>query len=913
MSKATQRLAAAVVTLIAGACVLVPATASANSPIYEFHAGPSTTQAGGHPDIHSFSWTGTRENQSYPEPNCYCQDVKQVTVDFPSGVIGSPQNVPHCSIADFGAYQCPIDTQVGVIYIGIAAQAPPNPPSYPVPVFNLQPHPNQAGLLGFPAPYINSPIFIAFEPRTEGDYGATAIIQGITHFRGLSISDLTLWGVPADPSHDPLRLQPIGCDSQGTGNAPFPCKGGASSNAPLKPFLTNPTACEGPLTARIETLSYDKGTDSATAPYAATTACDQLSFNPSLFAQPTTRSTDSATGLDVDLKVPLGESPVAPSPSEIRASSVTLPEGFSINPNVADGKSSCSDAEARVTARYEAAQCPEFSKIGSLAIKSPALPGSLHGYIYLREPIPGDPYRIWLVADEFGIHSKIPGSIHADPQTGRLTTVFPSLPQFPLEEFILHFFGSERGAIATPERCGTYAVESTFTPWADALPEQTSSQFFTIDSGPGGTSCPNGPRPLNPTFQAGVSDKTAAAHAPFALEIKRPDGDQNLTGLQITTPPGFSAILKGIPYCPEAAIAQLGAADYSGLAEQALSACPAASKVGTSTAGAGAGSRPLYVGGKVYLAGPYKGAPLSLVVVVPAVSGPYDLGNVVVRAAIRIDPLTAQVTTVSDPFPQIIEGIPIRTRYIQIDLNRPDFAINPTNCDPFSVDATISGDEGGSTRASSIFQAANCADLGYAPKLKIALSGGVRRLGHPAIHAVLKTGLGDSNTRKVSVALPEGELLDQAHLGSVCTRVAFAARTCPESSRIGTATVTTPLLDEPLTGSVYLRSSSQGLPDMALDLDGQIDFEAVARVDSPGGRLRATFANIPDVPLGTVTLDLLGGSKGLVQNSESLCGAQKKARVRMTGQNGEEMNTRLKLSAKCRSKTGRKSRGGHGR
>jgi hypothetical protein len=906
----TRRLGAlATMAVLSTIAVLLsaPSGASANAPIIDFVAEPSTAQAGGHPDVRNFIWTESTTTLPPPEPSCLCHDTKEITFDLPPGLIGLPQNLPQCRANEFSASQCPIDSQVGTAVIGIEFMTPANPGVKPIPVYNLVPHPNEAGLLAFLAPFVNSPIFISFEPRTEGDFGATATIKAITHVRVLSYADTTFWGVPADPVHDPMRFGPPGCDSQGTGNAEIPCKGGVASNAPLVPLISNPTSCGVPLTATAEVLAYDRGTDHAEYPWPPTTGCDQLSFNPSLYAQPTTAQTDSPSGIDVDISVPQNLSPVAPTSSSIRSSRVTLPEGFSINPNAPDGKTSCSDADVHLDERHAAAQCPEFSKIGSLTIDSPALPGPLPGYIYLGDPKPGDRYRIWLIADAFGIHSKLPGSISADSQTGRLTTTFNDLPQFPIEDFKLHYFGSERGLIGTPERCGTYSVDSTFVPWNDALPDQGSSQFFSIDSGPGGSPCPTGPRPFAPGFEAGVSDKTAAARSPLTLALRRVDGDQNLTGLEVKTPPGFSAILKGIPYCPDAAIERLDDVAYGGVTEQLSSLCPVSSQVGTAIAGAGAGSRPVYVKGKVYLAGPYRGAPLSLVVVVPAVSGPYDLGNVVVRAAVKVDPITAQVTTVSDPLPQIREGVPLRTRFVRVDLDRPNFAINPTNCDPFSVDATIRGDEGASASRSSIFQITNCVDLLYGPKLTLRLTGGVNRRGHPAIHAVFKAAPGEANSRKVSVALPPGELLDNAHIGAICTRVAFAANACPEGSRIGTARVTTPLLDEPLTGAVYLRSSNNELPDIALDLKGQINFALAGRIDTTkGGALRTAFDSVPDVPVSSVVLNLAGGAKGLLINSKSLCGKPKAATVKLTGQNGVHRQTKVKLQTPCGRKAARR-------
>jgi hypothetical protein len=359
------------------------------------------------------------------------------------------------------------------------------------------------------------------------------------------------------------------------------------------------------------------------------------------------------------------------------------------------------------------------------------------------------------------------------------------------------------------------------------------------------------------------------------------------------------ATLVGVPYCPDAALASAASPDYTGLAEQMRPSCPASSQIGTATTGAGAGTHPVYVGGKVYLAGPYKGAPLSLAVVTPVLSGPYDLGTVVVRVALNVDPSTLEIDAVADPLPQIVQGILLRLRSVQLNLDRPGFTLNPTNCDPHSVAAQITGTEGTAASLIEHFQVANCATLPFAPKLALRLSGGVNRRGHPAIHAVVRTQPGEANPRSISVTLPSSELLDNAHIGNVCTRVQFAKQACPPGSLLGHAEVTTPLLSQPLVGSAYLRSSGPGLPDLALDLYGQIHIEAAARIDAIRGGLRTTFSTIPDAPLGTVTLDLRGGSKGLIQNSEDLCAATKKASVKMIGQNGTSNHLAVPLQVSC--------------
>ena len=856
-------LAATAAIVVAIAFHADPATAL---EIRTFSATPSLTQAGGHPDL-VLKYAGeTRDSPMTTDP-CQCNDPKDIDISLPTGFIGNPHSTPQCKAADFARNQCAADSQVGVFSVlisntgGLALEITDEP------VYNLVPRPNQAGLLGVVVTpgLFNVPIYSVIGARTDSDYGLDARTDGLERQFVPQKFTYTLWGVPADDIHTPLRRS----SAEAYDEVP--------SNSPKIPFLINPSTCNASSESVVNVTGYDNSVSSATSAWPASTGCDQLTFNPSLSARPTTTETDSPSGVDINLTVPQLLSPTFPSPSQIKATTVTLPEGFSINPNAADGKTSCSDAEANLGTLLEAG-CPEFAKVGTDTIDSAALPAPISGGIYLADPRPGSRYRLILTADGFGTHIKLAGRVDPDPATGKLVASFEDLPQAPLTTFNLHFFGAERGLLATPARCGTYAVESTFTPWDEVLANQSSTQFFVLESGPEGAGCPGSSRPFAPGFSAASTGNVAGSHSPFVIDMTRNDGDQNLSGVTLSAPPGFTATLAGIPYCSDPALSVLSAG-YTGLGELATPSCPAASQVGTSITGAGAGSRPIHLNGKVYLAGPYKGAPLSLVVVTPGVSGPYDLGNVAVRVAVYVDPVDAHVTAVSDPLPLILEGVLLRLRTIRVNLDRPNFTLNPTNCGRFEVGASILGDEGGVADRASHYQVANCANLPFSPQLELRMRGGIRRRGHPAIHGVLTADPGEANARKISVTLPKGELLDNAHIGTVCTRVQFGKNDCPPRSLLGRASVATPLLDQPLRGKIYLRSSAHQLPDLALDLEGQVDFEAAARIDSVHRRLRASFETVPDIPFSRIVVDLAGGSKGLVQNSESLCDRSKAAKT----------------------------------
>jgi hypothetical protein len=938
-------------------CALVamglPLSAAASVPIFSFDTQPSTTQAGAHPDVEFSFEVGNRQQNPTP---CDCGDSRDVTVHLPTGLIGNTSATPKCTIAQFASYRCPVDSQLGVsedrfssssgVHDGFGVAA------FMAPVFNLVPPPEQPALLAFET-ILGTPVFIDVSARTNSDYGVDATVYNIDHTYPLFISRTIIWGVPAASVHNYLRFgfeqEPtleLGipsqlCDAEGVESTDDPatvyqlCAGrevlGAvgeqpafeagvregpghpvASESPEYPFFQNPTTCgEASLFTSLQVLAYDGGETEAVSPYPPTTDCAQLSFNPSQAIEPTTHAADSPSGAEFRLTVPQFESPSVPSPSELKAAHVTLPEGFSLAPNVTNGKTTCSNAQARIGTTEEA-QCPEDSKIGTIYVETPVLPGVLPGAVYLGEPKAGNRFRMILAFNGFGVHVKLPGTVTPDPKTGQIHIDFDNLPQAPFAYFDMHIFGSERGPLDTPTRCGTYEVSSEWTPWDSALSNQVSRQTFTIDEGPNGTPCPNGPRPFHPGFAASSTASTAAAHTDFWLNLSREDGEQDLSGLTVTTPPGFAATLRGVSYCPDPAIAAAALVSHSGLSEQQSPSCPVSSQVGEFTTGSGPGAHPLFLPGKVYLAGPYKGAPLSFVFIVPAVSGGYDLGNVVVRAAVEVNPETAQVTTVSDPLPQIFEGIPLRLRQLFVDLNRPDFAINPTNCDPFSVDAAVSGAEGGLFEPATHFQVANCAALPFKPKLAIRLSGSPKRSGSPALRATVTMRPGESGISRAQVSLPHSEFLDNAHIGQTCGRPQLTAGKCPPGSIYGHATAETPLLAKPLEGPVYLGTGyGTRLPELIADLNGQFRILLRGKVDTDKqGGIRNTFEVVPDAPVSKFTLSLDGGDKSLLENSAPLCTKRRYAHAVFSGQNGKVQRSKILLQASC-DKRRKRHRGLH--
>jgi hypothetical protein len=546
------------------------------------------------------------------------------------------------------------------------------------------------------------------------------------------------------------------------------------------------------------------------------------------------------------------------------------------------------------------AACPESSKVATGELTTPVFKQPLHADFYLAKQA-DNPFNSlfagYLVTKGNGAIIKVPARIDIDPDTGQIVTTFEQNPEQPFCELSLRFKSGNRGLITTPAECGKYQSTYELTPWSGQPPVVGKSKF-TLDE-----NCEHG---FNPSFDAGSESPLAGAFTTFVSRITRGAGEPSLKGVSIDLPPGLSAKLAGIPYCSDAVLSGISTDVGAGAAQLSSPACPEASQAGTVNAGLGSGS-PFYVNtGKIYLAGPYKGSPLSLAVLVPGVAGPFDLGNVLVRVPVRLDPVTAQVHAVSDPLPQMLHGVPIDLRDLRVNLDRPAFAVNPTGCDAKEVTAAIEGAGGVTVQASDRFQIGECAALGLRPKMSLRFKGGTRRTKHPALTVILRPRAGDANISRVSVTFPPSEILDQSHLENVCTRAQWAADDCPAASIYGTVTAISPLLDKPLTGNVYLRSSGRGLPDLVLDLRGPaeqpIRIEAAGRTDTVKDSLRNTFEFVPDVPLSRVVLRMKGGSKGLLQNTTNLCAHTHHATVMFSAHNKRNYGVAPKLLANCHGK-----------
>ena len=880
--------------------------------------GSPATQAGSHP----YEMTTSFDVNTKIDPDLGevpVEDVKNITFEQIEGLVGNPTATPSCSTVEFLSgvpgerpTLCPDSTAVGTAEIYVLG-----PDSiFDVPVYNLEPPPGVAAKLGFVVGPPALPVTIEVGVKGSYPFNISALVLNTPEFVSFFGSSLTLWGNPSSSDHDLERGSCYEFEFTPPGSS-------CPTNAPEKPFLTLPRACNGPLPTTYVARSWQN--PSAESPGEALvegmTGCGKPStgFAPTITAQATAKAASSPTGLDFSLDVddPGLSSPVGIAKSDIRKAVVTLPEGMTANPSLAEGLEVCTEDQLRRETASSApgAGCPEASKIGTVEVETPLLEGQLlKGSLFVAKPydnLAGDSLialYVVIKSPVLGIVVKQPLRVEPDPQTGQLKGIAEDIPQLPFSHFRMHFREGGRSPLINAPTCGTHTASAVMTPWSGGADAPASSSFQVI-SGPSEGPCPQGSPPFKPGFEAGSINNNAGSYSPFFMRWTRRDGDQDITRFSAKLPPGVAARLAGTTMCPQASIE--AAKSKTGLDERANPSCPSSSKIGSVLAGAGAGSQLTYVPGSVYLAGPYKGAPLSAVGIVPAVAGPFDVGVVVTQQALRIDPRSAEVTadgSSSDPIPHILAGIPLAVRDIRVSVDKPDFTFNPTSCDPSEVGAELWGggtDLFGSADDSpfslaSRFQAANCASLGFKPRLSLALKGGTKRGGHPALTGTYRPRAKDANLENLVLRLPRSAFLDQAHIRTICTRVQFAAKSCPPGAIYGKATAYTPVLDEPLRGPVYLRSSNHNLPDFVADLHGLVDVEAVARIDSKNGGIRATFEDVPDAPLSKVVVQMQGAKKGLIVNSRNLCGAKAKANAQFTGHNGKRFKARPVVKAKCR-------------
>jgi hypothetical protein len=904
------------------------------------------------------------------------EDPRDLHIELPPGLIENPEAVAKCSQklfstprvspfqASLSGESCPDESQIGVVAVHSSYEG--DSTRY-FGIFNLEPPPGVPSEFGF-SPF-GVPITISPHVReNDGEYGLTLGLQDLSQRFSFYDFELNLWGTPwASPTgaefppwefpHDPERgnclneLDP----GNGFGTSSFytkvenkivyhrgTCATGDPVTAIPRPYLSLPASCTGPLEFKLSATSWEGGSTGATAVTrnakgapVPLEGCDTLRFEPHPIARLSTSRTTSSTGFDFVLEGNATGllSPALRAGSQVRDATVTLADGVTINPSLGAGLGVCTAAQFAAIKGNSGPDCPNDSKIGEVTVESPLFEGPFQGGVFLAQP--DDPAQagaenpfnsliaVYFIArsPERGIAVKVPGNLAPNLTNGNLVATFHNLPQLPYSRFNVHFRDGQRSPLASPPVCGVYSTGVQLNAWDQSVAPQFLEPHFQLDSGIGGGPCPSGVQPFAPSAKGGTANRNAGSYTPFYLRLTRTDADQEITSYSTKLPPGLLGKIAGIPYCSDEAIAH--AAHNSGFAEAANPSCPEASRIGHTVSGYGLGSTLTYAPGGLYLAGPYHGLPFSVVAIDSATVGPFDLGVVIVRSAIRVDPRTAQVSidsAGSDPIPHIIGGIPIHLRDIRVYMDRPDFIINPTNCSQFSLDSFLTGagaDLGTSADdptapAGAPFQVSNCSALNFMPSLSFRLRGRTKRGDYPRLTATYTPRAGDANVSQVTATLSPRIFLAQGHIDTVCTRRQFAANQCPSGSIYGYATAESPLLGVPLKGPVYLRSSDNTLPDMVAAISGAgLSFEVVGRVSSYKGSLRATFTSLPDAPVSRFTMNLLGGKKGLLEVAGNLCKDPQRATALMIGQHNRGRLTHPRIvTPPCRHGHGKRSGGG---
>jgi hypothetical protein len=861
--------------------------------------GTIDTQAGSHPFAATFSFFLNQVGERSAGGS-----LRDIKVALPSGLVGDTSAVPQCTrrrflSAVFGG--CPADTQVGLDRPMLGGEGAPLAPV--VSVYNLVPPPGIPVEFGFTALGVN--VLLDAQVRSGSDYGVTEDVRNLG-FAPVG-NTLTVWGVPSEKVHDAQR-----CGLPGTGvTETFEC-GFRANGTELKPFLTVPTSCEGPLTTTIHADTWQDADvtaeasvvshDSTGAP-TGYSGCEHLGFGPSMSVAPDTSFADTPAGLTVDLKVPQEGlvNPEGLAMSNIMDTTVTLPEGIVINPGQAAGLAACQTGESGIGTEGPAS-CPNGSRVGTDEIASPLLRDKLEGSVYVLQSNPPD-LKLLVTASGDGVFLKLVGDVHLDEKTGRLTTTFEKTPELPFTDFKLSFSGGAQAALTTPTGCGTYTTTSDFVPWSSPFIEDVfPSSSFAISHGTGGGACPSSPLPFTPSMIAGSTTDQAGGFTSFSLLLQRADDQQRIGTLQFKTPEGLLGMISKVPLCPEA--------------QANAGTCSSASQIGHTVVEAGPGPYPLVVPqpgqppAPIYLTAGYKGAPYGLSIVVPLVVGPFTLQTQIVRARIEVDPITTQLTVTTDPLPTIIDGIPADLRTINAVIDRPGFMFNPTGCEPSSFSGTATSDQGATTPISSHFQMGSCRSLTFKPDFRVSTSGKTSRKDGASLDAKIlyPTGaLGNnqassqSNVKMVKVDLPKQLPSRLTTLQKACPSATFEANPagCPGDSKVGTATAITPVLPVTLTGPAYFVSyGGAKFPELVIVLQGYgvtVYLHGETFINK-AGITSSTFRQVPDVPITSFELKLPEGPYSALAANGNLCTTKLKMPTAFTGQNGATIKQTTPIS-----------------
>jgi hypothetical protein len=892
--------------------------------------------AGGHPQIGFTQYTLKHKvivPNTLEEPE---KEIEVLRVELPPGLTVNPLATERCPLATFEADEtlCPAGSKVGREEVTVALKleipnpAPPPatlPKNFVIPpseaqetkvtVYNIEPKPGEPALFGFKVGAAQEEVFLTTDVSWESDYH----------------ENFTIVTPPESPIFKTLKSRLVNLGRSGDGT-----------------YITNPTTCFSPTTPNEKLYStffrasaredpnpiFPSGSSAVEARVESSSGtklqqvgCDTVPFTPAVNVSPGTANVDSPAAADVVTSVPFKTGGTEQSQSHLRRAQVTLPSGMGLNPSGSNGLAACTDPQFKKGVRTTSNECPVNSEIGTIAIDTPPLAKPLTGKLYVGQqksfdPESGEEFRVLAEAKEVdeGVVVRLVGNTAANAKTGQLTTTFyerevvgtaagkvpDGLPQAPFKSVTLHFDGSQ-AILTSPPTCSAADTTGQMEPWARPDTQVPVNSSFTLSSVPGGGTCPTtlAARKFAPSYTAKSDSTKAGKYSPFRVHIGRTDGQQELKAVNVTLPKGLTGNLSGIPYCSEDALA--AAAASTGAAQKASPSCSEASKIASASTVAGTGDKPVTLAGSAYLAGPYKGAPLSMAVITPAINGPFDLGTTVVRVALNVNPKTAQVNAVSDAIPDVFGGVKLDIRSIDVNVDRTKFMINPTNCAAQATTGSINGGGGDPASASAWssyavsapFQASECNKLGFKPKLHTRLfaKGNTSRAKHPKLRAILETRNGDANVLRNALSLPHALFLDQGNIKTVCTRPQLASQTCPKASVYGHAEAKSPLLSNKLKGPVYLVSSDHELPDLVANLRGQVNIQLYGVISSKHGGIKTVFNEAPDVPVSKFILRMEGGKKhGLLVNSRNLCQGKLSSVLNIKGQNGKKVkNNRLPL------------------
>jgi hypothetical protein len=849
--------------------------------------GSPATQAGSHPYAMTTTITFNRHKPTLEQETLGFLgeipdgDPKNIEVNLPPGLIVNPtatDTICTESALENTNVGCPNSAAVGVstIHIGLLGG------EGRAPVFNMTPPPGVPAELGFNATGLGIIVHIFGKVRTGNDYGLSAEVSNITQKAAIYSTTLILWGNPSDLSHDKERGKCVFEEE-------FVKAGGSCPVERVsRPLLTLPSSCAGSLTATMRAESWQEpGIWTPLQPSSlampVVEGCNRLDFSPSLTVRPDTETADSPSGLSVDLRVPQSEGLSGLAEANLKEAMVALPLGVAVSPSAAGGLEACTPEEIGLH-DAQAPSCPDASKVGSVEVVTPLLEHPLEGSVYVAQqgnaglaqgsnPF-GSLLALYLVAEGSGALIKLPGEVRLDEATGRITARFGKdpltgqfLPELPFSELKMSFFGGPRAPLVTPLGCGTYTTTSKLTSYSSETPAEPSSSF-TISSGCGGG--------FTPSFVAGATNNQAGASSPFSVTLSRMDGEGRFAGVQGRTPSGLLGALKSVIQCPEP--------------QASLGGCGPESLIGHTTVAVGPGADPFWLGGSVYLTGPYRGAPFGLSIVVPAVAGPFNLGNEIVRAQIAVDPHTAQLTVTSNPLPTILKGVPLDLRTVSVSIDRSGFMLNPTDCTPLTVAATVSSTSGVSVGVSSPFQAANCGLLAFKPKFTALTLAKTSKANGAALHVKVVSGAGQANIAKTVVSLPKQLPSRLTTLQKACLAAVFEANpaSCPAASLIGSATAASPLLAHELSGPAYLVSyGGAAFPDLVIVLQGEgitVDLDGKTKIKK--GITSSLFETVPDVPISAFDLVLPQGPHSVLAANGNLCLGTLKMPTTITGHNG---------------------------